>query len=126
MKILIPVLGGLLFGNLCFAQARNDNPMKTRLDSVVNKAANLYLSKPGRMGISIGITKHKGTWRYNYGKIAPGSNESPSSNSIYEIGSITKTFTGLLVAKAIVEGRISLNDDICKYLPESFPNLIYQ
>ena len=34
----------------------------------------------------------------------------------YEIGSITKTFTAMLVSKAIVEGKINLNDSISNYL----------
>ena len=37
-------------------------------------------------------------------------------NYDYEIGSITKTFTAMLVSKAIEEGKINLNDNISKYL----------
>ena len=36
-------------------------------------------------------------------------------NYDYEIGSITKTFTAMLVSKAIEEGKINLNDNISKY-----------
>lgn len=39
-------------------------------------------------------------------------------NSIYEIGSITKTFTALLMAQAISENKITLNEEIEKYWPE--------
>ncbi|HSC38469.1 MAG TPA: serine hydrolase domain-containing protein, partial [Chitinophagaceae bacterium] len=42
-----------------------------------------------------------------------------------EIGSITKTFTGLLVAHAIMEGKMKITDDIRKYLPGNYPNLQY-
>lgn len=34
----------------------------------------------------------------------------------YEIGSLSKTFVGLLVSKAIKDGKLSLNDNISKYL----------
>ena len=37
-------------------------------------------------------------------------------NYDYEIGSITKTFTAMLVSKAIEEGRINLDDNISNYL----------
>lgn len=40
----------------------------------------------------------------------------PSDNHIYEIGSITKTFTGGLLSKAIHEGKVDLNDQIDKYI----------
>ena len=36
----------------------------------------------------------------------------------YEIGSITKTFTGLLLAKAIEENKVNLKDSISKYITE--------
>jgi len=36
----------------------------------------------------------------------------------YEIGSITKIFTGLLVARAVGEGKISLEDTIDKFIDE--------
>lgn len=58
-----------------------------------------------------------------------GNNGSilPSEEHIYEIGSITKTFTTSLLSKAIDEGKIDLNDHIDKFidLPEKtyYPNL---
>ena len=41
----------------------------------------------------------------------------------YRIGSISKTFTAVLVMKAAAEGRLSLNDPIAKYFPDAqIPN----
>ena len=42
--------------------------------------------------------------------------EIPNKNYIYEIGSITKTFTASLLAKCAHEGKLSLDDSIKKYL----------
>ncbi|WP_199117988.1 serine hydrolase [Pedobacter sp. ASV28] len=84
-----------------------------------------YMKDGKRVGISIGVDLNGKSFKYNYGETAPGSGISPSDKSIYKIGSITKTFTGLLVAHAITEGRIALNDDIRKFLPGNFPNLQY-
>jgi CubicO group peptidase (beta-lactamase class C family) len=42
--------------------------------------------------------------------------ELPSTEHIYEIGSITKTFTADLVLKAVTEGKINLDDQIDKYI----------
>lgn len=36
---------------------------------------------------------------------------------LYEIGSLTKTFTAALVAKAVQEGKIRVNDTIDRYVP---------
>lgn len=40
--------------------------------------------------------------------------------TLFEIGSITKSFTALLIAIAEVEGKLTYDDPIEKYLPDSF------
>jgi len=35
----------------------------------------------------------------------------------YEIGSISKTFTGLLIERAILENKSSMEDSCAKYIP---------
>jgi len=44
------------------------------------------------------------------------SGEIPNENYVYEIGSITKTFTASLLAKYVHEGKMSLDDSISKYI----------
>jgi CubicO group peptidase (beta-lactamase class C family) len=44
--------------------------------------------------------------------------ELPYKSYHYEIGSITKTYTAAIVAKAVLKGDISLEDRIDQYLPE--------
>ncbi len=69
--------------------------------------------------ISVGIINKDGnTKEFHYGEIKKGSNITPTSNTIYEIGSMTKTFTALLAVKLQEEGLLSLDDPITKYLPE--------
>lgn len=41
----------------------------------------------------------------------------PPEAIIFEIGSITKVFTGLLLAQTVIEGKAALDDPISKYLP---------
>lgn len=38
-------------------------------------------------------------------------------DTLFEIGSITKTFTGILLADAVLKGKVTLEDPITKYLP---------
>ncbi len=117
------VLGwlGLLIGNAAFAQV----PHKSTLDSAVNSAALRYLKNHQRVGVSLGLVVNNQTYVYNFGETAPGNAQLPTAQSIYEIGSITKTFTGLLVAHAVKEGRMKLTDDIRKFLPSGFDHLQY-
>lgn len=109
----------------CSIAQRSDNPMKSRLDSTVDKLVKVYMKDGQRVGVSIGVGYEGKSYIYNYGETSPGSGTLPTARSIYEIGSITKTFTGLLMAHALTEGRLTLNDDIRKYLPGSFSGLQY-
>lgn len=43
------------------------------------------------------------------------------TNSIYQLGSITKTFVGAAVLQLQSEGKLSVSDKLSKYLPD-FPN----
>lgn len=61
----------------------------------------------------------------HYGELEIGKGNMPTDSSIYEIASVTKTFTGILAANAVLDGKISLDDDIRKYLDRPYPNLEY-
>ncbi len=85
---------------------------------------NLIKGEP-RTALSIGVL-HKGIiYSWHLGTVRPDSIRPPSEHSVYQIGSVTKTFTSLLAAKAIKDGKMNLMDDVRKYLHQDFPNLEY-
>ena len=45
---------------------------------------------------------------------------APTAATIYEIGSITKQFTSAAIMKLVEQGRVKLDDDLSKYVPQ-FP-----
>jgi CubicO group peptidase (beta-lactamase class C family) len=106
-------------------EAANDNQMQTGLDSLVQNMCKEYMSLPQTCGISIGILQDGKRTYYNYGEKSRGMVQLPDQFSCYEAGSITKTFTGLLLAQAIVEGKVKPDEDIREYLPGRYPNLAY-
>jgi CubicO group peptidase (beta-lactamase class C family) len=107
-------------------QIASDNPKQNALDLEVDSLVKAYLSKPENASLSIGILKNGKTVFYHYGETRKGTGNLPSNASIYEIGSISKSFTGILLAKAIEEQKVKADDDIRKYLPESCKNLSYK
>ena len=68
--------------------------------------------------ISVGLINKDKTQLFNYGEIKKGSGIAPTSDTIYEIGSMTKTFTAILTVKLQEEGLLSLDDPVTKFLPE--------
>nr|WP_294793361.1 serine hydrolase domain-containing protein [uncultured Mucilaginibacter sp.] len=99
--------------------APTNNPMATIVDKQVDTAARGYIQKINTVGLSIGIIKNGVLNIYNYGETTKGNNKLPTGNTLFELASITKTFTATLLAWYINEGKIKLTDPIIKYLPDS-------
>ena len=102
--------------------AVTSNPMISAIDKKIDSAARLYIQKANTVGLSIGIIKNGQEFHYNYGETARGNARLPTANSIFEIGSITKTFTATLLAYYVNEGRVKLTDPVTMYLPDSVAN----
>ncbi|WP_084528818.1 serine hydrolase [Pedobacter caeni] len=99
--------------------AATSNKLSTVLDKQVDSIARRYIQKSNTVGLSIGVLKDGQMKTYGYGETSKGSSKLPDANTIFEIGSITKTFTATILAHYINEGKISLIDPIIKYLPDS-------
>lgn len=68
-------------------------------------------------GIVLGLLEPDGTRRIiSYGDPGRGA-RSLGPKSVFEIGSINKTFTGAILADMVRRGEVSLNDPVAKYLP---------
>lgn len=76
-------------------------------------------------GLSIGVV-HDGrmqTWHFKH---AGNAGRVPDDATRYEVGSIAKTMTGLLLTRAVADGDLQLDDDVRLYLDGSYPNLEFQ
>lgn len=103
----------------------SDNPKLNDLDLFVDSIVKGFMQSPENCGLSIGITVGSRNYFYNYGEAQRGSGKIPAKNTVYEIGSVSTTFCGLILAYAVIEGRVKLEDDIRKYLPENYSDLNY-
>lgn len=95
------------------------NPLKTALDKRVDSLARQYIQKVNTVGLSIGILRNGATTTYGYGETTKGNGKIPDANTLFEIGSITKVFTSVLLAHYVIENKLKLSDSIGKYLPDS-------
>jgi CubicO group peptidase (beta-lactamase class C family) len=51
------------------------------------------------------------------GSSATGSGSPLNGDTVFEIGSITKVFTALLLADMVARGEVQLTDSVEQYLP---------
>lgn len=97
----------------------SSNPLKSKLDKKLDSMVMPFMKRPDAVGLSIGIIKEGKTYTYGYGTTQKEKEQLPDANTIFEIGSITKTFTSAVLAYYVNKGKVSLTDPITKYLPDS-------
>jgi D-alanyl-D-alanine-carboxypeptidase/D-alanyl-D-alanine-endopeptidase len=68
-----------------------------------------HLSAATGGGVSIGVVEHGVHRVFSYGTARP--------DSIFEIGSITKTFTALILSQMVEQGKVHLDDPVRELLP---------
>lgn len=115
--------GAMLAAVPASAGLPTDNPGQSPLDRAVDAAATGFFSDRCHVGLSIAITSHGRRNFYNYGTVSKAKPVLPTRRTLYEIGSVTKTFTGALAAKALLDGKMTLDGDFRAYLREPYPNL---
>jgi len=74
----------------------------------------------GGVGIVIGVISPRGRQTISAGQCSCGDSHPPDGDTIFEIGSVTKTFTALLLAEMAEQHEVALNDPAVKYLPTGF------
>ena len=67
--------------------------------------------------IALAIIDSSGIQYFNFGKTTKHGKEV-DENTIYEIGSISKVFTGILLAQQVLDGDLKLEDEINRFLPD--------
>jgi len=105
----------VLLGALSAPAIAEEQPVVTRLDSLFTACDDP--TEPGGFAVAVlsdgAVVFKKGFGHANTEHRAPFTTATP-----FDFASVAKQFTGLAVAILAMRGRLSLDDDIRKYLPE--------
>jgi beta-lactamase class C len=85
--------------------------------SAVDKAIQPIMAKYEIPGMAVGITVGGKRYVLDYGVASTKTRKLVTDSTLFEIGSISKTFTATLAAWAQVNSQLSLSDKTSKYLP---------
>lgn len=122
--VALAIAGMGMVASVCAEQAHAD----TKAWEPAAKAAGDAFVKAGHAdGLSIAVVRGGKASFLDAGTKERGKAVPPTADTVYEIGSITKTFGSLLLAQAIVANKAQLGDDMRRYLPEGdYPGLAYE
>jgi D-alanyl-D-alanine-carboxypeptidase/D-alanyl-D-alanine-endopeptidase len=89
------------------------------LESSIDEIVQPLVDSEGRVGIVVGVISKEGIHTFSYGETAIDSGSKPDETTIFEIASVTKTFTTLLLADLVERNMLELEDPVEKFLPSS-------
>ncbi len=105
----------VMWATVAMGHAADD--LQHRIQAEVDAAIRPVMEKYDIPGVAVGITVAGETYVFCYGVASTESRQPVTRNTLFEIGSVTKTLTATLASYAQVTGDLSLSDKTGKYLP---------
>ena len=116
-RFLRLVLSSLVVANVLNALSvtllAQELSLRQRTDQLVKP----YLDNGVFVGMSIGVLERGQRQTFGYGRLSRDDSRVPDGDTIYEFGSASKVLTGLLLADAVVQGRVRLDQRASELLP---------
>ena len=91
----------------------------TQLPQIVTQLADRACASE-HVGLVVGAIVGKEEFLRGFGTLQVGGTLPPDAETVFEIGSISKVFTGILLARAIEAEELDLDDRIADLLPEGW------
>lgn len=105
----------------CQSQIQKDAIAKSVKENALN-----FLKNNRFNSVSIAVYANGIKYSNHFGELDKGEGNKPTDETLYEIASVTKTMTGYLVGKAVLEQKMKLSDSVTKFLGSAYDNLSYK
>ncbi len=96
-----------------FAAVTTQSDVKRSVDAVIGP----LMQKDGIHGMAVGIIAAGKSYVFDYGVASIETRRPVTDDTLFELGSISKTLTATLASYAEVSGDLSLSDTTSKYMP---------
>lgn len=113
----------LLLASVCFAFCANAtaahaaDDQQAQIKQAVDTAIEPLMAKDDVPGMAVGVTVAGRSWVFNYGVASKETRRPVTRNTLFELGSVSKTLTATLASYAAVNGELSLAAPTGKYVP---------
>ena len=89
-----------------------------QISQVVTQTIEPLLKEQAIPGMAVAVIYQGQRYYFTWGKAEVGSGRPVTTDTLFELGSVSKTFTGVLGADAVARGEIKLSDNASRYWPE--------
>jgi beta-lactamase class C len=87
------------------------------IEGIVSLAIRPIMERYHIPGMAVGIVTERESHVYDYGVASKETGRPVTNETLFEIGSISKTLTATLASYAQLDGKLSLSDTASRYLP---------
>ncbi|MCF7456150.1 class C beta-lactamase [Vibrio sp. A1-1] len=98
--------------------AKTESTVSSQLKSVVDECAKGLMNEYDIPGLAIAVTIDGKRYFYNYGFADESKGSLVTNDTIFELGSISKTFAATLTGYAQAKGKLNMDDKVKDYIPE--------
>jgi len=113
MLVALTLITGVITSSAGYA-AQNQTTVKQRVDASVIPV----MKKHNIPGVAVGVIAQGKTYLFNYGVTSRQTKSPVTSSTLFELGSISKTFTATLASYAQTKGNLKLTDTVATHLPQ--------
>lgn len=117
MKDDIPMDRLKIFAVCVAALAAGQCIAQDQMETLVNAAVRPVMQAQGIPGMAVAVTVNGKPHYFNYGVASKENAQPVTENTLFEIGSLSKTFTATLAAYAQASGKMSLSDKASQVWP---------
>jgi len=114
VTFLILLFSGAMVASAQVRDALNDEQLKIAMDTVVQPQIDSGLL----VGVIVGITQNGHHLVWSYGKLHIDSPGALDANNVFNIASVTKTFTGTALASLVNDGTVTLDQNVSSLITE--------
>ena len=117
--MLVAILAGMLIGALVSLGLGPRTPtLGTAQAGDTELAEDVRASLVNDRGLQVLSVGRVREGQVSFAGLGEDGGATPTAQTPFELGSITKTFTGLLLADAVERGELALDDQLADHLPE--------
>jgi CubicO group peptidase (beta-lactamase class C family) len=95
------------------------------VEQVVDSTIIPYVKHNKIVGISVGVFKSDEEHYFNYGKTVKSGDTKPTENTLYEVNSLTKAMTSILLVRELTQRGKTIDEPISNLLPANIPPLTF-
>lgn len=106
-----------LYSALALLLGASHSVADERIESIVKAAIEPVMQQQQIPGVAVAITINGQPHYFNYGVASKETGKAVTQDTLFEIGSVSKTFTATLAAYAQATGKLTLSDKASQVLP---------